>query len=214
MHRGSKQCFYLTRCPYRYPPGVDSYTFDKYSEILDVAGTLNVFHRIYFIERRSDHYLVSGFGYNKCDISIINYFINSMSSLINFINHFEINGADLIELFIRKHRIILPNYLESRLTVDGVILPTQLPFNFTHTETNAATDQIYQLVTAREKDCLNLTAQGYTMKSVAQKLDISPRTVETHLRNIKDKCGLSTKNQLIDMWNELRKPIQQDQINE
>ncbi len=74
----------------------------------------------------------------------------------------------------------MPNYLENRLKIDGVILPTQLPFNFTHTETNATADQIYQLVTAREKDCLILTAQGYTMKSVAQKLNISPRTVETH----------------------------------
>lgn len=205
---GLKTVFLSHAMPLPLPPGVDSYTFDKYSEILDLAGTLNVLHRIYFIERCSDHYRVAGFGSDKCDISIINYFINSMPSLINFIHHFERSGEDLIEFLIGSHRIIIPNYLESRLQIEGLILPAQLPFNFAHKEPSASVDQI-QLVTAREKDCLNLIAQGYTMKSIAQKLNISHRTVETHLRNIKDKYGLNTKNQLIDMWNEFQKPIRQ-----
>jgi DNA-binding CsgD family transcriptional regulator len=56
------------------------------------------------------------------------------------------------------------------------------------------------LITSRELECLSLTAQGYTMKYTARKLEISPRTVELHLRNIKDRYGLTSKNQLVKLW--------------
>lgn len=55
-------------------------------------------------------------------------------------------------------------------------------------------------VTKRELNCLALIAKGYTMKGVALRLNISPRTVETHLRNLKEKFGFSSKNQLVSLW--------------
>ena len=56
------------------------------------------------------------------------------------------------------------------------------------------------MITGREKECMSLIAQGYTMKNAAKKLCISHRTVEQHLRNVKDKLGLNTKNQLVEAW--------------
>lgn len=57
-------------------------------------------------------------------------------------------------------------------------------------------------ITDRELNCLALIAKGYTMKAVALRLEISPRTVEMHLQNIKEKFGFSTKNQLVSLWHE------------
>lgn len=55
-------------------------------------------------------------------------------------------------------------------------------------------------LTQREIECLNLVAHGSTMKMIARKLDISPRTVEQHLRNIKEKFEVNTKSQLVELW--------------
>lgn len=44
----------------------------------------------------------------------------------------------------------------------------------------------------REREVLQLIAEGKTMKEAATELDLSPRTVEFHKKNIMDKTGLRT----------------------
>lgn len=48
------------------------------------------------------------------------------------------------------------------------------------------------LLTEREKEVLILIAQGASNKRVAQKLDVSVRTVETHRLNLRRKLGIET----------------------
>jgi len=48
----------------------------------------------------------------------------------------------------------------------------------------------------REREVMQLTAEGYTSREVGEHLEISPRTVEKHRENIKDKLGIQT---LVDM---------------
>lgn len=45
----------------------------------------------------------------------------------------------------------------------------------------------YDLLTQREHEVLNLIVQGYTNKQVAQSLDISVKTVETHRARVMEK---------------------------
>lgn len=52
-------------------------------------------------------------------------------------------------------------------------------------------------LTKKESLCVSLFAKGFTCKEVAQKIHISPRTVETHLNNIKIKSGIHHKSDLI-----------------
>ncbi|WP_332671811.1 response regulator transcription factor [Aromatoleum sp.] len=48
------------------------------------------------------------------------------------------------------------------------------------------------LLTEREKEVLILIARGASNKRVAQKLDVSVRTVETHRLNLRRKLGIET----------------------
>jgi len=48
------------------------------------------------------------------------------------------------------------------------------------------------LLTDREKEVLILLAQGDSNKRIAQKLDLSVRTVETHRLNLRRKLGIDT----------------------
>lgn len=49
----------------------------------------------------------------------------------------------------------------------------------------------------REKEILNLLAEGYSGKEIAEKLVISQSTVHTHRSNLMSKLGLSNRRELI-----------------
>ena len=49
----------------------------------------------------------------------------------------------------------------------------------------------------REMECITLLVEGKSIKSIAEKLGISNRTVEAHINNIKIKAKVSYKNELI-----------------
>ncbi len=54
----------------------------------------------------------------------------------------------------------------------------------------------------REKEILQLLAEGYSSKEIAEKLVISPSTVHTHRSNLMDKLGLTTRYELIQFARE------------
>jgi DNA-binding NarL/FixJ family response regulator len=57
-------------------------------------------------------------------------------------------------------------------------------------------DQSATVLTGREREVLQLIAEGRTTKKIAGKLNISVKTVETHRKNIMDKLGLHTVAEL------------------
>ncbi len=52
-------------------------------------------------------------------------------------------------------------------------------------------------LTAREVEVLRLIALGHTSVEIAHKLNLSPRTVETHRARIHGKLGLATRAELV-----------------
>ncbi|MBL1102625.1 response regulator transcription factor [Streptomyces sp. 205] len=69
------------------------------------------------------------------------------------------------------------------------------------TEENAPTP-----LTRREKDVVDLLAQGLTNKEIATKLVISPRTAGTHVANILGKLGFTSRTQIATWAVEHRAP--------
>jgi DNA-binding NarL/FixJ family response regulator len=60
----------------------------------------------------------------------------------------------------------------------------------------SAEDPELDQLTSREKDVLRLIARGYAYKQVARKLDISIKTVETHVSSVLRKLQLSNRHEL------------------
>jgi DNA-binding NarL/FixJ family response regulator len=58
-------------------------------------------------------------------------------------------------------------------------------------------DDTYDLLTDREREILQLVAEGRANKEVAQLLNVSLTTVETHRTHILQKLGLHTVPELI-----------------
>ena len=55
----------------------------------------------------------------------------------------------------------------------------------------------YELLTDREREVLQLAAQGLTNAEIGSRLAISPRTAETHRANLLRKLSLQTQTELV-----------------
>jgi len=55
----------------------------------------------------------------------------------------------------------------------------------------------FELLTSREKEILQLLAEGKSNKEVASLLDVSPLTVETHRGNLMQKLGLHSTAEIV-----------------
>jgi DNA-binding NarL/FixJ family response regulator len=66
---------------------------------------------------------------------------------------------------------------------------------FSHVPIDAVDPDLDQL-TAREREVLRLIARGYAYKEIARRLDIAPKTVETHVSSVLRKLQLSNRHEL------------------
>ena len=57
--------------------------------------------------------------------------------------------------------------------------------------------QEYDVLTSREKEVLKLTAEGFTNHEIADKLVISPKTVDTYRQRIMEKLNLHHRSELV-----------------
>lgn len=55
----------------------------------------------------------------------------------------------------------------------------------------------YKILTTREREILHLTAAGDTARKIAERLCISPRTVEVHRANLMRKLSMHNKAEII-----------------
>ncbi|MDQ1480544.1 MAG: hypothetical protein QOI44_1405, partial [Actinomycetota bacterium] len=67
-----------------------------------------------------------------------------------------------------------------------------------------STDPELEQLTPREREVLRLIARGYAYKEVARDLEISVKTVESHVSSVLRKLQLSSRHQLARWANERR----------
>ena len=60
-----------------------------------------------------------------------------------------------------------------------------------------AAEDSYEKLTDREREVLHLAAEGRTNSEIADRLCVSPRTVETHRAHLMQKLGLKNQTELI-----------------
>lgn len=67
---------------------------------------------------------------------------------------------------------------------------------FQSKESSSPPKILSEQLSSREKEVLQLMAEGNTTKTIADKLFLSPKTIETHRKNIMDKLNLYTISEL------------------
>jgi two-component system, NarL family, response regulator NreC len=62
---------------------------------------------------------------------------------------------------------------------------------------DAPLEDPYNRLTKREREVLQLVAEGFTGQEIAKRLSISPRTVEQHRANVMQKLGLQNQREIL-----------------
>ena len=70
--------------------------------------------------------------------------------------------------------------------------------------TPTGVDPDFEQLTPRERQVLRLIARGYIYRDIAQQLDISTKTVESHVSSVLRKLQLSNRHQLTNWASERR----------
>lgn len=79
--------------------------------------------------------------------------------------------------------------IEGRIYVAADVADEGLPKLL---ESASGAENSIERLTAREREVLQLIAEGKSIKETGAVLDVSPRTVEFHKANLQDKIGLGT----------------------
>ncbi|NNM59507.1 MAG: helix-turn-helix transcriptional regulator [Legionellales bacterium] len=117
-------------------------------------------------------------------------YISHLDLLEQFLLSWKENANGLLQ-DADKHRLILPKELDKEI---AFLQPEKID---TQAFLSTVSNKTQFKMTDREGACAALLLRGYTMKMIGQSLDISPRTVETHLDNLKRKTGSFSKGSLI-----------------
>ena len=137
------------------------------------------------------------FNHGNC-FSIINhqdqfceYFLFYSSTKDKAAINFYLNHLDELEAFC-KYFLQAAKHLISE--ADKYRIPTPIPYAKAE---RSEQETFAERMTSREKDVARLLITGATIKDVGIALSISPRTVESHVENMKSKFGCSRKSILV-----------------
>ncbi len=158
-----------------------------HNPILDQAREFNIDHGITFIEPCEDgcEFFFIGTEVNHPEVQA--KYLAQLDLIERFLDYFREKAKPLIEEACKQKIVIPDKFVEA-------------PKWFCLAETKR--DDFLQRLnpiefTARELDCMRLLTKGYSMKMIAQELEISPRTVETYLEHIKAKTATHSKGELV-----------------
>lgn len=145
------------------------------------------------------------FGARTHEQFMNNFYINHLGLLHQFCAYFKEQARGLIATAAQaKNRIMLPADLIQQSTNHAAIDPIrQFHDRQVITVENISFNAIDGQITKREIECGLLLVKGATAKSIARDLDISPRTAEVHIQNLKTKLACHSKTQLIHKLNKL-----------
>ena len=87
-------------------------------------------------------------------------------------------------------------YEGKRFICKEIIKKTKNPANFIN-QVDGVLKAINEPFTKSEKSVLEKIAKGFSTKQIAQQLDISEKTVETHRKHLFDKTGVKNVAELI-----------------
>ena len=125
---------------------------------------------------------------------------NSKGVYVNVIQNttpleFDINEKPIIGL---AHYTVLDSKINIQVSATAKLLNENNEYE-TKYFNNFSQKLLSDGISNRERDIIRLLVLNYSSKDIAEKLNISPNTVDTHRRNILKKLNISSTGELIGM---------------
>lgn len=140
----------------------------------------------------------NGISIAKINHDSIEYFcFASTRDNTSIVNNFYLNNLDVLEQYSLYFKDQF-NFIISQFEKNKIILPN----NASCCHRNKMNKEIKKsLLSPRQKDCAKLLLQGMSYKEIGKILQLSARTVETHINQLKTKLRCDNKAELIIQLN-------------
>lgn len=168
--------------PSSYKPQVVLWSTLPNQRVFEGSKALGIDHGIFIIQPQKESCEIFAFGTRSHNPGIINTYLTHMDFLKNFNLYFKQTAENLIKTG-EKNKIYLP-YHNNPLPDYGDNLPDL--------------NQSAKLkLSSRQLSCITHLVEGYTIREIADLQNLSPRTVESYINNVKYKLHCRNKAELI-----------------
>jgi DNA-binding NarL/FixJ family response regulator len=148
---------------------------------------------------------IEWFANNCADILVSDIYLNG-ANCVNLIRRLKKDHPSLKIILISGH--FFPNFdnwfLKDAVQgvwdkVEDVESFCELLLNVVETPIQNVTSGSWSsgVLTLREEEICIFLAQGFSVRLTAEKLDLSPKTIEAHKANIMSKLGVKNQNELV-----------------
>jgi DNA-binding CsgD family transcriptional regulator len=164
--------------------------------------SFNFVHGLYIVTEYKNYTESCVFAAPLSQKNIFEFYFNHIDLLKKFIQYFNQKANKLI-LKSEQQKIFLPGQLnhdsnqEIQFSTENSILKALE--NQLLAETQAIQGARFEL-SPREQQCLVMLAKGYSAKMIAREINISHRTIEYYIANLKKKMNCCSKNELIKLF--------------
>ena len=167
-----------------------------------ICGITNAITIVKIYEEFFDSYSFSSKINHKNDIDC---YINNFDVYLKFTSYFQEKSEKLIK--DANKQIIVPPIDLKDLNIKKIInlkshdeSKKKLINSITVSPNSLKTKTGTVILTKRESECLHHLSQGKNRKEIARLMQISVRTVDTHLEKSKNKLSCFTNAELVDLW--------------
>lgn len=166
-----------------------------------------IWHGVTFTRVNKESAEVWTFAGEMSDENLSLSYAKNIACLEKFITYYESKVSELRNkegdylARLLKYNFSLPG-LDECLSEDQAVAEFLSHLTADGYELKATTGFIR--LTKREYECLNHLAHGATLKSIAKKLQLSPKTIEAHVSNMKLKTGIHYKADLVDWFHSVK----------
>lgn len=94
---------------------------------------------------------------------------------------------------------LMSAYLDRLLAEAGEFTPSVVEPEEESADEDTFSPQLFEQLTERERDILRLVSNGFSNKTLADRLSLSTNTVKWHLRNIFEKLQIANRMQAVSV---------------
>jgi DNA-binding CsgD family transcriptional regulator len=125
--------------------------------------------------------------------AVLSLYLNRFDILENFFHHFLEQSQQLLSQ-VSLHPIIPPKEMQGIFTTEEDLI-----YKFNHSIFYKISKRTFNCpsLTPRENECISYLVLGFTAKEVGKVLNLSHRTVEQYINNVKIKLGCTYRSELI-----------------
>ena len=170
-------------------------TINSHNKIVSKAYEFGICNGITFINKQDDGCEFFFLGTSQNDVQTLNNIILNVEQIKKFILYFG-NKFKQLETYLMTYKTKSNDMKQN-------VLKFSIMNNFNKYLYIA---DLYDLkITLRETEVIRFLIEGCTAKQIGKELDISLRTVETHIINLKNKTNTHDKQSLVNKLNFLFK---------